>query len=245
MKDFLGDRMKIYENVNRNYLPIRTPMIIRLDGKSFSSYTKNFEKPWSKIILDTFIYSSTSLFEEISGLKLIYGQSDELSLLITDYDTLNTKPWFDKNIQKIVSVSASIITAAFNKYLNNSELQVRTAFFDSRVFTLPKEEVCNYFIFRQRDAISNSITCLAQQYFSHNQLEGLSSKEKKAILFDIDQDWDECETWQKRGFCVTRELFEKDVVIRHKIKTDWNIPVFSENRNYIEKFVYLEEKSDV
>lgn len=217
-------------------------MIIRLDGVSFSQYTSSFEENWSTKIRDTFIYSCNDLFKKISGLKIIYLQSDELSLLVTDYDKLTTKPWFGKNIQKICSVSSSILTASFNKYMLDNKITDKIASFDSRTFCVPKEEVCNYFEWRQRDCRRNSISALAQNYFSPNQLNNKNSQDKcKMLLDNCGINWNDLDNWKKVGYCITRNQIEKNDTVRHEIVTDWNIPIFSKQRDYLDKFVYLED----
>ena len=112
----LGIRMKIYENVTRNYLTRRVPVLIRIDGKSFHSFTKGFQRPFDELLISTMQQTAKYLCENIQGCKLAYTQSDEITLLLTDYETIGTQGWFDYNIQKIVSVSASMATLAFNKY---------------------------------------------------------------------------------------------------------------------------------
>ena len=116
-KDSLGDRMKGFENAFRTSLPGRMPVILRLDGKAFHSYTRKFEKPYDVKIRDAFIFATDLLFQEVQGLKVSYQQSDELTLLLTNYETFETQSWFMNNIQKMVSVSASIITAGFNQFM--------------------------------------------------------------------------------------------------------------------------------
>lgn len=240
--DSLGDRMKTFEDVYRFSLPIRTPLIIRLDGKSFHSYTKGFEKPYSEIIRDAFIYASEYLYKNISGLKLIYQQSDEMSLLITDYSSLNTQPWMKKNLQKIVSISSSILTVHFNQFISNKKLPInKTAYFDSRAFFLPKEEVCNYFLWRERDWVRNSVTVLAQKNFSHKHLHKKSTKDMLQMLLDKQIDWNKLEHWKKYGYCVLKNVIDKGGFQRNSIDVDWNIPIFSEDRNYIERFINLDD----
>ena len=117
-KDSLGDRMKEnYENRSKTYLTRRTPVIIRLDGKAFHSFTRGMKKPYDEIFHNTMNATMKYLCENIQGCKLGYTQSDEITLLLTDYDTLTTSAWFDYNVQKICSVSASMATMAFNKFL--------------------------------------------------------------------------------------------------------------------------------
>lgn len=117
-KDSLGDRMKEnYENRAKTYLVRRMPVIIRLDGKAFHTFTKGLKKPYDEIFHNTMNATMKYLCENIQGCKLGYTQSDEITLLLTDYDTLDTDAWFDNNVQKICSVSASMATMAFNKFL--------------------------------------------------------------------------------------------------------------------------------
>ena len=116
-KDSLGDRMKEnYENRSKTYLTRRTPVIIRLDGKAFHTFTRGMKKPYDEIFHNTMNATMKYLCENIQGCKLGYTQSDEITLLLTDYDTLTTSAWFDYNVQKICSVSASMATMAFNKF---------------------------------------------------------------------------------------------------------------------------------
>ena len=114
IKDNLGDRMKTYENVTRTYLTRRTPVIIRIDGKAFHSFTRGFEKPFDNILVKTMQQTMKHLCENIEGCVLGYTQSDEITLVLCDYKKLTSQAWFDNNIQKICSVSASMATMAFN-----------------------------------------------------------------------------------------------------------------------------------
>ena len=167
----LGDRMKDYENVNRFYLTRRMPLIIRIDGRAFHTFCRGLKKPYDRIFAESMQATTINLCKNIEGCKLAYTQSDEISLLLTDYDELETQAWFDKNLQKIVSISASLATLYFNKAFkdlseewcesyysawNNSEEDDKyydtlrksqfSATFDSRAFCLPKEEIANYYI---------------------------------------------------------------------------------------------------
>ena len=118
-KDALGDRMKeFYENRSKTYLTRRTPVIIRLDGKAFHSFTKGFKRPYDEIFHEAMNETLRYLCKNIQGCKIGYTQSDEISILLTDYATLETDAWFDYEVQKICSISASMATMAFNKYFN-------------------------------------------------------------------------------------------------------------------------------
>jgi tRNA(His) 5'-end guanylyltransferase len=112
----LDKRMKEYEYVTRTYLTRRTPVIIRLDGKAFHTFTRGFNKPFDEIMVTTMQQTMKYLCENISGCVLGYTQSDEITLVLTDYKKLTTEAWFNNNIQKICSISASMATLAFNMF---------------------------------------------------------------------------------------------------------------------------------
>jgi len=246
MQDDLGNRMKRYENTFRYYLPPRTPHILRVDGKSFSSLTKHFEKPFD----ETFIYwmNKTMLFlcEEIQGAKFGYCQSDEISILLTDYDSFTTEPWFGKNIQKMVSISASLATAAFNRAATDNlsrPLLDKPACFDSRVFTLPREEVTNSFLWRQRDCIRNSIQSYGQRLLGGEAIHGLNCNEVQEKLFqEKGFNWGEHVTIPNKRGRGCRRIF-KDGDTRAYWTIDLNIPDFSKDRNYIEQYVHPDEEN--
>lgn len=113
--DSLGDRMKGYEGVSRNFLTRRVPAIIRLDGKAFHTFTKGMEKPFDLVLTQAMQETMKYLCENIQGCVLGYTQSDEITLVLTDYATIQTDAWFGYNIQKMCSVSASMATMAFNR----------------------------------------------------------------------------------------------------------------------------------
>ena len=106
-KTTLGDRMKNnYENITRYYLTRRMPVIIRIDGKAFHTFTKGMKKPFDNILVKTMQETMKYLCENIQGRVLGYTQSDEISLVLTDYAELTTDAWFDNNLQKMCSVYA-------------------------------------------------------------------------------------------------------------------------------------------
>lgn len=222
-KTSLGDRMKMYENIPRMHLTPRMPLIIRIDGRAFHSYTKGLSL-FDENMRNAMIQSAQALVKEIQGAKVVYMQSDELSVLINDYEMFNTQSWFGKNLQKIVSVSSSIVTAYFNKYMWFGPESSKLAMFDSRAFVIPREDACNYFCWRQQDAERNSIASLAQANFSYHALFKKTGKDMKQMLLDEKNiDWNLLPTPQKRGWCV---LYDGTI--------DLEIPRFQENREYID-----------
>ena len=107
--------MKAYENISRNYLTRRVPVIIRLDGKAFHTFTRGMAKPFDDVLTQTMQHTMKCLCENIQGCILGYTQSDEITLVLTDYATIKTDAWFGYNIQKMTSVAASMATLAFNQ----------------------------------------------------------------------------------------------------------------------------------
>jgi len=231
-KDSLGDRMKGYENVTRTFLTGRMPCIIRIDGKAFHTLTKGLKKPFDKDFADAMLATTRDLCDEIQGAALAYWQSDEISILLIDYLRLTSQSWFDKNIQKMVSVSASIATASFNSWFQFPDTCNSRATFDSRVFTLPREEVCNYFLWRQQDATRNSINSVGQAYFSHKQLHGKNTDQVQDMLFkEKGINWNDLPVIEKRGACIVKQ--EGGWIV------DREIPIFSQDREYVNKFVNI------
>ena len=111
----LDTRMKEYEYVSRTYLTRKIPVIIRIDGKAFHSFTKGMCRPFDEILQKSMVETCKYLCQNIMGCKLAYTQSDEISLLLVDYETNESQAWFSNNIQKMASISASMATLAFNK----------------------------------------------------------------------------------------------------------------------------------
>lgn len=188
----LGNRMKEnYENITRYKLPKRSYVIIRLDGKAFHTYTRGLNKPFDANFVEDMSNTAKYLLENIQGCKMAYVQSDEISLLLTDFDKLTTSAWFDNNIQKMTSVSASMTTMKFNRLRNLRGIDTG-ALFDSRVFMIPQlEEVANYFLWRQRDCITNSVQSVAQSMFGHKELNGLSCEMlKEKMISEKDVSWE-------------------------------------------------------
>ena len=244
MKDELGDRMKsFYEDRYRIYLTRRTPVIIRLDGNAFHTFTRGLDKPFDKDFMLIMQKTCKYLCENIQGCVGGYVQSDEISLLLIDYENLNSDAWFDYNLQKIVSIAAAKATLAFNKYVDFVaytddsfrcwEHRMDKATFDARAFNLPKEEVCNYFIWRQKDATRNSINAVGQSIFSHKELLNKSLSDVQDMLFQKGINWNDYSVPEKRGSFVRRTSSEaeKGWVI------DKNMPILTENRAYIEDLI--------
>ena len=241
MADKFGDRMKGYENVYRTYLPKRMPVIIRIDGKAFHTYTKGMEKPFDACLTHVMWETCKYLLQNISGAKVAYTQSDEISILITNYDKLTTESWFNNNLQKMVSVAASMATAKFNEEIRGYYPAKDLALFDARAYVLPRDEVNNYFLWRQADATKNSISMVAQANFSHKSLQGLNGGQMQdKLMLEKGINWNNLHTWQKRGACIVKDWYNRGGAVRTKWVVDMKTPIFSQDKDYIERFVFLQ-----
>ncbi len=189
MPDSLGDRMKQnYERPAQHCLTRRTPVVIRIDGRAFHTFTRNFPKPFSSKFSDSMVAAATAVANEMQGFKLGYIQSDEASFLLTDYDNLQTQPWFGYKQSKIESVSASIMTAEFARCMRLAGV-TGLATFDARAFNVPEDEVVNYFLWRAQDWSRNSLSMYAQAYFSHRELHGKNTADIHEMLHGIGRNW--------------------------------------------------------
>lgn len=237
----LSDRMKNYENSYRYYLPKRIPLILRLDGRSFSNYTKKLARPWDLNFSHAMDAVAKKLCEEIQGAQIAYIQSDEISVFVHNYKSLSSSAWFDNNFQKIVSISAAIASSEMTIQSFLIFNKIKAAQFDSRVIILPESEVCNYFIDRQNDATRNSIQSVAQSKFSHKQLYKKNAKEMQEMLFQVGINFNNLEPYFKRGRCCIK-VASLDNYKEKEWKIDSNIPIFSSSREYIESLLAVDEK---
>lgn len=216
-KSALGDRMKAYEAAHRYTLPPRTYSVIRLDGRAFHSYLRHATKPFDLDFLSSMDATTKALCEGVDGTVFAYTQSDEISLLVTDFGSHDTLQWFGGTIAKMVSVSAAIATAEFNLAEAKQDAGGR-ALFDSRVFTLPNAvEVANYFLWRQRDAVRNSIAMAAQACFSQRQLHGVNTGRMQEMLWSQKGiNWNDYDPGIKRGRVCVRRSAEREVTYTDK-----------------------------
>ena len=201
--------------------------------------------------------TAMELCKSVMGCKLAYTQSDEITLLVTDDDTIETQAWFGKNLQKIVSVAASTATYWFNHFAmrtgDTEPLKIaamtKVATFDARAFLLPREEVLNCFEWRQQDCTRNAIESLGQAHFSHTQLLGKSCNEIQEMLWNEKQiNFNDCPIWFKRGVCVVKESYEitgenGEALMRRGWIVDDGIPIFHKEPEYIDRFVYHREET--
>lgn len=213
-----------YENVTRYYLPRRTHCVIRLDGKAFHSYTKRLEKPYSLGLAKAMADAAVGVMDQIQGSVFAYQQSDEISILVTDFNTIKTEAPFAYNIQKLASISASVMSVNFNHWMHYRKLKTpeELGYFDARVFSIPERiEVYNYFLWRQRDCIRNSIMSLGQTYFSHSELHGLSISEiQDKLMLEKNVNWSKELSSFKNGVIIYPSGYSQGVTERFSQNND-------------------------
>lgn len=255
--DDLGNRMKkFYEEIPKYKLTRRIPVAIRIDGKCFSTFTKGFNKPFDGILMAAMQATMKYLCENIQGCVFGYTQSDEITLILIDYNKLNSESWFNYEVQKMCSIGASMATMAFNKafskyfdeYFSTFGMEGNEeyydvlckadgkAMFDCRCFNIPKEEVTNLVYWRQLDATRNSIEMVGRAHFSHNQLYKKSCSDIQDMLHEqCGINWNDLPTFQKRGSaCIKREC---GWVI------DTNMPMLKgEDREYLDRLIIVGEE---
>ena len=278
MFDALGDRMKgFYEDRYRIYLTRRMPVIIRVDGNAFHTFTRGLDRPFDSDFMTIMQETCASLCKSIQGCVGGYVQSDEISLLLVDYNTITTDAWFDYNLQKVTSLAAARATMTFNGLVRDlvasyeaegyacSQIEgnedreaicfekarlwrpkMDKAMFDARAFNMPKEEVCNYFIWRQKDATRNSIQSAGQAQFSHKELDRKSQSDIQEMLFQKGINWNDYSTPEKRGSFVRRDVETSEnedgsVIVRNQWYIDKDMPILTEDRNYIDELVFVGE----
>lgn len=233
-QDSLGDRMKLYEKAHKYVLSPRTPIIVRVDGKSFHSYTKGL-KSFDPALMDMMDRAATEICKQVSGAQIAYVQSDEISILIHYYKKFNSQPYFDNELQKLASVTASIAAATATMESAKVFGKIKPAVFDSRVFTLPEDDVCNYFLWRQQDWTRNSVQMLTRSLYSHKECNNKNNSELQEMCFQKGSNWNDLPTSHKRGRCICRQGDQGWGV-------DLEIPKFSENRDYINSLLTREEE---
>lgn len=215
MQDSLGDRMKGYERreTERSFLPY-LPVYARIDGRSFSKFTKGLDRPFDTRMADA-MQNTTARLVAGTGAVIGYTQSDEISL-VWETTEPNEEMFFAGKVQKLASVLAGMASSFFIlECLEQGGLLAEKAMkvaphFDARVFQLPnRTEAVNALIWREKDAIKNAISMAAHHHFSHKSLQGLSGQEKLAKMAEAGVQFDDYPERFRRGVYlrnITREV---------------------------------------
>ena len=270
-KDNLGDRMKRYEALTTSIMLMENlPVYARIDGRAFHTFCRGLDKPFDLEFVNAMQYTCKRLVSKTNAI-LGYVQSDEISLAWLD----PSKAPFDGRLFKLQSVLAAMATSIFTqtiysgveyekskaKYIKLAErCQKQDACFDCRVFQLPnEEELANCFLWRENDAYRNSVSMLAQAYFSHKELQGKSSAEMQEMYYQkTGKNYNDLESHLKRGTYFQRKLFEEELneetlakipegkrptdnkVIRSKV-VELDLPIMRKVENKVGAYFYNEK----
>jgi len=238
-KNTLADRMRGYRNVTDHVLTGRMPIIAHVDGIGFSKYTRKAKKPFDVALGDVMLEVARGILERVQGAVFAYVQSDEINLLIHGYKTLESQPHRGNRLQKLVADLSGPTSSHFTRLSHHiwmpGQLEgVREAAFAAAVFPVPENDVANYFLHRQQDALRNSVQMLARSLHSHKQIEHKNVEQMKEMCQAKGQPWEKLERRWQRGVCVYRD-------VSGAVLTDLSVPLFNKDRGYIERHLALEE----
>lgn len=221
-KTSLGDRIKKYEEVSRTYLIPRSYVCIRVDGRSFHTWVRGLDKPFDKGLIQDMDNTAVFLCENIQNARVGYVQSDEISIITANFDNFETDTFFGGNIQKIASIVASMATAKFND-LRKSRLvnegikrgNEKLAMFDCRCWNVPNHwEAYNTLVWRQQDAIRNSISAVSQYHYSHKELHGKNQAMMHEMLHRKGVNWaTDFTDGEKNGRVILKETYEIPITL--------------------------------
>ena len=260
INDSLGDRMKsYYETASRTKLLRRTPVVIRIDGKAFHTFTKKFKKPIDEVMAESMRRTMLRLCESVEGCVFGYTQSDEITLVLVDYKTLEQGAFFDYDVQKMCSVAASMATMEFNRAfyelaaeLTESEEDFKKIYapmlgkatFDARCFNVPKEEVVNCVYWRQLDAMRNSIQSFGRSRMPQSRMQHMNcDKIKEALSQEFGVVWDELPAKDKWGSACIKAVLSfanppDTLLARASWRIDEDMPLLKgEGRRYLAEYV--------
>jgi tRNA(His) 5'-end guanylyltransferase len=260
MIDSLGDRMKKYEKDFRTKLPDNFPVVMRIDGKAFHTWTQGCKKPFDEGLIDAMNACAIELCKEIQGAQVAFVQSDEISIFIHSYKRFDSQAWFGNQVQKMCSVAAATASTAMSERSTDLFGAYKRALFDCRVFIVPEADLVNYFLWRQQDWTRNSIQMLARSYYSDKQLHGKKRADMQDMIHAKGNNWNNLATYLKRGRCIVKETYQLSSgeidphrdsayegygpdsnVTRSRWVVDDEIPIFSKDRDYIGQHLEKEE----
>lgn len=236
--DTLDDRMRAYKAAYDHVLTGRTPVLVHVDGIGFSKYTRRCTKPFDARLSDVMLDVARNIGERVQGARLAYTQSDEVTVLLHGYPSLESRPYRGNRVQKLVSEFAGSASARFtalsHRIWDPGKLEgIREAAFAAAVFLVPENDVSNFFLWRQKDCARNSVQMLARSIYSHKQVFGRGVIEMRDMCRASGAPWEKLDRRWQRGACVYRDAAG--------VHVDIDVPLFNHDRDYIERHLALEE----
>lgn len=253
--DTLSKRMKEYEATSKNCLVLGTPKVIRLDMRAGHTFCKKLNRPFDDTFAECMVMATLELCKEIPGVVMGYTQSDEISLVLNDI-TKNGKfkCFFDGKVQKMVSLSASICTIAFNRAWMKKSKELGGVYkdnnwkaqFDSRVWSLPNtNEVHNYLLWRQNDATRNSIQMVGHAIFTDAEMHKKKNNDiQDMLMIQKGINWNDFPARHKRGIAILKEQYMKDMVlpngmlateVKRKRWIPFDMPILTKDTLFVDK----------
>ena len=207
-RDDFGDRMKTYERLAESQLIPNLPIVVRLDGKSFSKYTSRLERPYDLKLIELMQNTCKHLMKISHNIKIAYQQSDEITLIISnDYDN---PVEYNGRVQKLCSILAAECSVYFATHAYTLENALHDhPVFDCRIFNVPDwVEASNAVLWREQDATKNSIQLAGQSNFSHKEMQGLKNNQvQEKLLLEKNINWNDYTASFKRGSYIKREKY--------------------------------------
>jgi tRNA(His) guanylyltransferase len=258
MYDSLGDRQKGYESAYDYELIRRIPLIVRVDGRSFHRVCKKLKKPYEPLLLEAMAQTMFFVVSEMAGAVFAYQQSDEITFVLRNDQSLDSEPWYGNRLQKICSITSSLATLGFNKSVAKLDTKLDLlgdALFDARVFGMPTvSEVVNNLVWRQQDCARNAVSGAAQAVLGKKfgkktalkMLHGQTTSQKKDLLLSecgIDFD-EEYPTSFRMGVAAYKVPMlmpngsDTNHETRKKWTLDWEIPNFVTERDFIYNIIF-------
>lgn len=259
-KTTLGDRMKTYEKAYDTYMPSRLPVIIRLDGKKFSKYTKKLKakKPFDEGFASSMANTMRAIASNIEGCLFGYCQSDEITLVIRNDQSFESDAWLGNRIQKIVSITASMTSVEFNKQIRRFYADAPDAYFDCRVFIVPSVvEAENCVLWRQNDCTKNSVSSACYYEVAKSKgkktarkmMNKLNQKQQQELLFkETGINWNDYPIRYKRGYACYREVREVEIDGNKCMRSHWTIdgemPRLTQDKEYLRNILAFEHDDE-
>lgn len=245
-KSGLAARAKQYQKEYDYRLPKKSYTILQLDGRAFHTFTKGMEEPFDDRLIESMNAVAIAVLTEVSNAKFAYVQSDEINILVTDFDTETTQAYFSNRIQKVTSISSSVASATMSRLYPEKNL----ALFDARFFAVPDKHAAEeFFLWRQVDAIKNSIQSVGQSVFTEKELFQKKGTDIKEMLKEAGIPWEAFSLEKRQGRIVKKEEQEAVISYVHKrtlkthtvnaITSSWvasEAPSFSET-NFLEELI--------
>lgn len=256
MFDSLGERMKSYEKVSDFELMKRVPIICRIDGRSFHRVCRKLKKPYEPLLLEAMADTMFYVVSEMAGAVFAYQQSDEITFVLRNDQSLDSEPWYGNRVQKISSIAASLATLGFNKAIVKLDRKldlVGDAIFDARIFALPTiGEAVNNLIWRQQDCARNAISGAAQAVLGQKfgkktalkMLHGCSGKDKLTLMrtecnIDFEQEFPAAYRLGVGAYKVPIIVATKDGnSTRKKWTIDLDLPNFVTEKDFVYNLIF-------